>query len=213
MFGAFDTVPMTPTTPTTPSLLSPAPFPHPQRHVEQHILIVTHGGVITTLFKHLLDELQFPLAETIFRRQTGFPKNTSVYRFEIARLNTIGSQGQKDIEWEGCVTLMNDVGHLAALPVREAEEEAREREWELKEVREPGLLARGGEGDVNAVPTVKSGLIRSGSQGNLIDSPKMPRKRPFGLNAFGGKQGKEAVKVARKEESMGPPSRVKSLGW
>ncbi|KAJ3046780.1 hypothetical protein HK097_000519 [Rhizophlyctis rosea] len=218
MLNTFDSVPMTPTTPSTPSLLSPAPFPHPQRQVEQHVLIVTHGGVITTLFKHLLDELQFPLAETIFKRQTGFPKNTSVYRFEIARVKTIGAQGQKDFEWEGCVTLMNDVGHLAALPVREAEEAARDREMELHELRERGLLADGGDGDVNAmrvdgVAGVKSGLIRSGSRGNLIDSPKMPRKRPFGLNAFGGKLGKEAVKVARKEESMGPPSRVKSLGW
>ncbi|KAJ3044586.1 hypothetical protein HDV00_001512 [Rhizophlyctis rosea] len=200
--------------PSTP--LSPAPFPRPQRSVAQHILIVTHGGVISALFKYLLDDLSFPLADTIFKRQTGFPKHTSVYRFEIARISTIGRDGDRDWEWEGCVTLMNDVGHLARLPVREVEEGNRQRavHGAVNDAQGSGVVNEEEQGTED-VPAVRSGLTRSGTQGNLIDSPKMPRKRPFklnGLSAF-GQAGKMGSKVAKREEPQMPASRVKSLGW
>ncbi|TPX37762.1 hypothetical protein SeLEV6574_g07882 [Synchytrium endobioticum] len=82
--------------------------PPPPRIQPTHILIVTHGGWIQRLMYHLLDELQFNL-ETDYA--AGFPKNTGIYRFVISQV----FKPDGDYEWEGKVTLMNDVSHMAHL--------------------------------------------------------------------------------------------------
>ncbi|KAJ3179573.1 hypothetical protein HDU87_002779 [Geranomyces variabilis] len=73
-----------------------------------NILLVTHGGWIQRLMEHLLEDLNFtPECEL----QHGFPKNTAAYKFTISK----AYQPDGDYEWEGRVTLMNCVAHLAGM--------------------------------------------------------------------------------------------------
>ncbi|KAI8800459.1 histidine phosphatase superfamily [Cladochytrium replicatum] len=74
----------------------------------RNILIVTHGGWIQEILKHLIEELHFPAACEI---QTGFPKTTGVFRFRIIK----AWKKDGDYEWEGKITGMNSVAHLAGL--------------------------------------------------------------------------------------------------
>ncbi|KAI8587927.1 histidine phosphatase superfamily [Geranomyces variabilis] len=73
-----------------------------------NILLVTHGGWIQRLMEHLLEDLNFtPDCEL----QHGFPKTTAAYKFTISK----AYQPDGDYEWEGRVTLMNCVAHLAGM--------------------------------------------------------------------------------------------------
>ncbi|KAI9140856.1 histidine phosphatase superfamily [Paraphysoderma sedebokerense] len=82
---------------------------HPKRPSKiHHILIVTHGGWIQRLMRHIIDELSFTLED---EHRLGFPKNTGLYKFVIAKV--FKSDG--DYEWEGRVPLVNCVTHLAGI--------------------------------------------------------------------------------------------------
>lgn len=71
------------------------------------VLVITHGGWIQKLMKHLVEELGFHVeAET----QTGFPKAAGIYRFVIYKVFKDG-----DYDWEGKLISMNDTSHMAAL--------------------------------------------------------------------------------------------------
>ncbi|KAI8853918.1 histidine phosphatase superfamily [Chytridium lagenaria] len=60
-----------------------------------NLLIITHGGWIQRLLKHLVDELGFPTEGESHARS--FPKNTGVYRFSITKM----MKRDGDYEWSG----------------------------------------------------------------------------------------------------------------
>ncbi|ORX47543.1 phosphoglycerate mutase-like protein [Piromyces finnis] len=100
------------------------------------ILIVTHGGFIKNLMKHLSEELNFkPCCE----EQYGFPKNTGIYKFSIVNIKyTDTNHSIKDYKWKGKIELMNCVAHLAILTANEKKKEKqlkREEEERLKELK------------------------------------------------------------------------------
>ncbi|KAJ3114113.1 hypothetical protein HDU96_002534 [Phlyctochytrium bullatum] len=66
------------------------------------VLIVTHGGWINQLIKHIVEELRFEV-DAVESNIRSFPKNTGVYKFSITKL--IKRSG--DYEWEGRVTNAN----------------------------------------------------------------------------------------------------------
>ncbi|KAI9207204.1 histidine phosphatase superfamily [Polychytrium aggregatum] len=74
-----------------------------------HVLVVTHGGWIQAFSQHLLQELNFNFIPSDIH--LGFPKNTGVYRFTIAK----ATKPDGDYEWEGSVKLMNCVSHMAGI--------------------------------------------------------------------------------------------------
>ncbi|TPX31143.1 hypothetical protein SmJEL517_g05462 [Synchytrium microbalum] len=91
------------------SALNTSRKPRHPRIQPTHILIVTHGGWINRIMDHILDELKFNLTTDY---SNGFPKNTGLYRFVISQ---VFRPDGGDYEWEGTVTLMNDVSHYAHL--------------------------------------------------------------------------------------------------
>jgi len=100
------------------------------------ILIVTHGGFIKNLMKHLIEELKFkPCCD----EQYGFPKNTGIYKFSIVNIKyTDTNRSIKDYKWKGKIELMNCVAHLAILTVNEKKKEKqlkKEAEERLKELK------------------------------------------------------------------------------
>lgn len=100
------------------------------------ILIVTHGGFIKNLMKHLLEELNFKLC---CEEQFGFPKNTGIYKFSIVNIKyTDVNHSIKDYKWKGKIELMNCVAHLALLTINEKKKEKqlkKEEEEQLKELK------------------------------------------------------------------------------
>lgn len=77
------------------------------------ILLVTHGGFIKNLFKHIMGELKFKVDCDV---QNGFPKNTSIYKFSIQHIRIKDEfKSLDDYKWRGKITLMNCVAHLAVL--------------------------------------------------------------------------------------------------
>jgi len=100
------------------------------------ILIVTHGGFIKNLMKHLIEELRFkPCCD----EQYGFPKNTGIYKFSIVNTKyTDGNHSIKDYKWKGKIQLMNCVSHLAILTTNEKKklkQLKKEQEERLKELK------------------------------------------------------------------------------
>ncbi|KAI8612172.1 hypothetical protein BC830DRAFT_593827 [Chytriomyces sp. MP71] len=110
---------LTPTSPNRPSILSTRRQRRPQ-FPAKHILLVTHGGCIRTLFKHLMTDLGFPVRQA----HVGFPKPTGVFQFSISK--QFWADG--DYEWSGLVVHMNNVAHLADLELRHGLEAGRKRE-------------------------------------------------------------------------------------
>jgi len=100
------------------------------------ILIVTHGGFIKNLMKHLLEELNFQLN---CEEQYGFPKNTGIYKFSIVNIKYADVNNSiKDYKWKGKIELMNCVAHLSLLTINEKKKEKqlkREEEERLKELK------------------------------------------------------------------------------
>ncbi|KAJ3019915.1 UNVERIFIED_CONTAM: hypothetical protein HDU68_010437 [Siphonaria sp. JEL0065] len=113
---------------------------------QQNILLVTHGGVIKTLFKHLTAELGFHVKQF----HGGFPKPTSVYEFVISK--RFWKDG--DYEWSGEIVQMNNVSHLAMMVEKHGEEKDR---LMMRAKRGKGLPQTNGE--VNRLPNLpkKSG--------------------------------------------------------
>ncbi|OUM70421.1 hypothetical protein PIROE2DRAFT_19472 [Piromyces sp. E2] len=101
-----------------------------------HILIVTHGGFIKNLMKHLTEELKFKIC---CDEQIGFPKNTGIYKFSIVNIKyTDTNHSIKDYKWKGKIELMNCVAHLAILTINEKKKEKqlkKEEEERLKELK------------------------------------------------------------------------------
>ncbi|ORX81979.1 phosphoglycerate mutase-like protein [Anaeromyces robustus] len=101
-----------------------------------HILIVTHGGFIKNLMKHLLEELKFKL---VCDEQIGFPKNTGIYKFSIVNIKYRDNDHSiKDYKWKGKIELMNCVAHLALLTITKKKREKqikKEEEERLKELK------------------------------------------------------------------------------
>ncbi|KAI8799394.1 histidine phosphatase superfamily [Cladochytrium replicatum] len=100
-----------PTTYVPPTTFNPDQVPLKTRRPmmpARNILVVTHGGWIQEILKHLIEELHFPASCEI---QTGFPKTTGVFRFRIIK----AWKKDGDYEWEGKITGMNCVAHLAGL--------------------------------------------------------------------------------------------------
>ncbi|KAJ3080358.1 hypothetical protein HK102_003113 [Quaeritorhiza haematococci] len=73
-----------------------------------NVLVVTHGGWIQEFMRYLIDDLNFDIDG---EPQLGFPKNSSVYRVAISKI----WKEDGDYEWEGRITTMNCVSHLAGL--------------------------------------------------------------------------------------------------
>ncbi|KAJ3124428.1 hypothetical protein HK100_011238, partial [Physocladia obscura] len=90
----------------TPVQIKPSKF-HRSRFPIKNILIVTHGGPIKLLFKHLIEELGFTIDPARLHR--GYPKCTSVNTFTVTKKFF----GDGDYEWRGEISAMNDVGHFA----------------------------------------------------------------------------------------------------
>ncbi|KAI9344930.1 histidine phosphatase superfamily [Obelidium mucronatum] len=110
--------------PTSPIRSTTTASPPPQnlrqrrpQFPQQHILLVTHGGVIKALFKHLTAELGFHVKQL----HVGFPKPVSVYEFVISK--QFWKDG--DYEWSGEVVQMNNVSHLAMMVEKHGEEKDR----------------------------------------------------------------------------------------
>ncbi|KAJ3067946.1 hypothetical protein HDU98_008872 [Podochytrium sp. JEL0797] len=83
-----------------------------------NILLVTHGGVVSSLFKHLTQDLGFIQPATALshrggdpRRNPPFPKSTGVYRFVVSK--KFWRDGE--YEWCGGVEVENDVSHWAGM--------------------------------------------------------------------------------------------------
>ncbi|KAJ3342658.1 hypothetical protein HDU93_001638 [Gonapodya sp. JEL0774] len=89
--------------------------PLPPRRV--NVLLYTHGGVIQALFSHLLNELSFDLDSEL---QPGFPKDCSIYQFQINRVRT---DVHGDWEWVGHVTAMNRASHYGLVPIYKTPEQ------------------------------------------------------------------------------------------
>ncbi|KAH6571931.1 hypothetical protein BASA50_006720 [Batrachochytrium salamandrivorans] len=75
---------------------------------QRHVLLVTHGGWIEQLMKHLIGDLHFTVEG---RLEMGFPKTAAAYQFVISK----SYKANGDYEWEGSIKLMNCLGHLASL--------------------------------------------------------------------------------------------------
>ncbi|KAI8914303.1 histidine phosphatase superfamily [Gorgonomyces haynaldii] len=67
------------------------------------VLIITHGGWIDQLFRHLIVDLKFTSEKDLYH---GFPKESALYKFEIYK-ETSGA----DYEFKGIVKEANDVSH------------------------------------------------------------------------------------------------------
>jgi len=98
------------------------------------ILIVTHGGFIKNLVKHLMEELKFKVC---CDEQYGFPKNTGIYKFSIVNIKyTDVNHSIKDYKWKGKMELMNCVSHLAMLTSNEKKKEKQQRKEEEERLKE-----------------------------------------------------------------------------
>ncbi|KAJ3231431.1 hypothetical protein HDU78_007717 [Chytriomyces hyalinus] len=101
---------LTPTSPNRPSILDTKKRQRRPQFPQQRVLLVTHGGCIRLLLKHLMSDLGFPVKEP----HPGFPKPTSVNQFVICK--KFWNDG--DYEWSGLVLHMNNVAHLADMEKR-----------------------------------------------------------------------------------------------
>eukprot|EP00842_Homolaphlyctis_polyrhiza_P003957 jgi/Hompol1/4562/HPOL_003703-RA len=105
-----------PTAPTasTSSISNPVQLPvslkRQLQFKQRHILLVSHGGWIEQLMRHLIDDLKFQVHNNT-QHHPGFPKSASVYQFMISK----NYKADGDYEWAGTIPLMNCVGHLASL--------------------------------------------------------------------------------------------------
>jgi broad specificity phosphatase PhoE len=93
------------------SIVSPtvATFPDLSESFKS-VLIVTHGGWIKHMFDHLINELKFTFPETQRETITHFPKNGSIYEFQIIQTET-----EFDFEWHGHISLVNDVSYQSKM--------------------------------------------------------------------------------------------------
>ncbi|KAI8841052.1 histidine phosphatase superfamily [Chytriomyces cf. hyalinus JEL632] len=98
------------TSPNRPSILDTKKRQRRPQFPQQRVLLVTHGGCIRLLLKHLMSDLGFPVKEP----HPGFPKPTSVNQFVICK--KFWNDG--DYEWSGLVLHMNNVAHLADMDKR-----------------------------------------------------------------------------------------------
>lgn len=89
--------------------LTSAPKQKQPRLKQNHVLLVTHGGPIQELMKHLINELGFVVQGP---PPHGFPKNSGVSRFVISRIN---KPDGIDYDWEGRIALYNCLTHLASM--------------------------------------------------------------------------------------------------
>jgi hypothetical protein len=75
----------------------------------RNVLVITHGGVLQSLFTHLLNDLEFDIWTEI---QAGFPKHCGLYQLQLQKV-VYGNPIDDDWEWRGVVSLMNSVSHNA----------------------------------------------------------------------------------------------------
>jgi broad specificity phosphatase PhoE len=98
------------------------------------ILIVTHGGFIKNLMKHLSEELKF---QVCCEEQWGFPKYTGIYKISIVNIKYKDvDHSIKDYKWKGKIQLMNCVAHLALLTVNEKKKEKQLKKEEEERIKE-----------------------------------------------------------------------------
>lgn len=73
----------------------------------RNILVITHGGVLQSLFTHFLNELDF---EVWCEVQAGFPKHAALYQLQLQKV-VYGEPERDDWEWRGIISMMNSVSH------------------------------------------------------------------------------------------------------
>ncbi|KAJ3223442.1 hypothetical protein HDU81_009201 [Chytriomyces hyalinus] len=186
---------LTPTSPNRPSIFDTKKRQRRPQFPQQRVLLVTHGGCIRLLLKHLMSELGFPVKEP----HPGFPKPTSVNQFVICK--KFWNDG--DYEWSGLVLHMNNVAHLADMEKRhgpkadtagDGNETAAVDGKQLKKGKDVAVRKHHNAGPLPGLPAKSGGYERDRS----TDDWPTPQVSP------------EQQSPPEIEGSKGPK---KSLGW
>ncbi|KAJ3104418.1 hypothetical protein HDU97_009297 [Phlyctochytrium planicorne] len=170
-------------TPPTSSSPHHAIIPRHLKLKRTNLLVITHGGWIHRLTKHLVDELGFTISGETHMRS--FPKNTGLYRFNITKL----FKKSGDYEWNGGFTNMNSVSHLARV----------------------NRGANGTSSNASRESSPYHSPLHSPGAARKV-SPLANAMQPLGIvadGAAGGDKKENEVEPGEKVES--PPRR--SLGW
>nr|KAJ3419514.1 hypothetical protein HK105_006853 [Polyrhizophydium stewartii] len=159
---------------------------------QRHVLLVSHGGWIEQLMKHLLEDLKF---KVYGRQEKSFPKNAAVYQFMIAK----HYKPDGDYEWEGFIKLMNCVGHLASLQRNSTQPTI------------PGTRYVSESAKKNTAGMISPSVSRS----NLLKGPNNAGSIPR-LFSHPSKKKKKAGNAAAGAQTGQQPAanaRLRSLGW
>ncbi|KAL7748591.1 hypothetical protein RI367_006002 [Sorochytrium milnesiophthora] len=202
-----------------------------------HILIVTHGGVIQRLLKHVVEELGFNVFDG---KRIGYPRHTGVYQLRISKV----WHADGDYDWIGSVERINCVSHLAGLrnfvllkptkaDIKQAEKDKKKREkhdgsrsptTSTNNVREnkPDLsfgmtlqrVTRKTQPPVEGGGSTWNSRRRSTSQNSLVS------KKSAGIKFFGSfLQQYQSSQTQQQQQPFTGPSpkpeekRSRSLGW